>query len=80
MKRIRLNFDGGASPNPGRGHCGSVCFGLEGETIFGKNLLLGDSVTNNVAEYCGLILGLSSVRAFFGESSKSVHLLVKGDR
>ncbi len=52
--------DGGARPNPGRGGCGVVVLRGE-EVIESAGKYLGEQVTNNAAEYRGLIFGLSLV-------------------
>mmetsp|Transcript_35126 Transcript_35126/g.76894 ORF Transcript_35126/g.76894 Transcript_35126/m.76894 type:complete len:324 (-) Transcript_35126:2334-3305(-) len=53
----KLFFDGAtAGGNPGGGGCGAVCYRGE-EEIFRVSSALG-VVTNNAAEYSGLILGL----------------------
>ena len=53
-----LQFDGGARGNPGIAGAGVVLFSPEGEVVGKKSLYLGDSVTNNQAEYQALIMGL----------------------
>lgn len=57
QRSFTLFFDGATSGgNPGAGGCGAVC--LRGdEEIFRISSILGH-VTNNGAEYCGLISGL----------------------
>lgn len=55
-----LQFDGGARGNPGIGGAGAVIFSddkYENE-IWSGSKYVGSSVTNNQAEYAGLILGL----------------------
>ena len=51
--------DGGARPNPGHGGCGVVIYKLNNnnqkENIINKSIYLGDNITNNIAEYYGLI-------------------------
>ena len=54
-----MQFDGSARPgNPGRGGAGAVIYAPDG-AILEVYKYLGDSITNNVAEYEGLILGLT---------------------
>lgn len=54
---VRLYFDGGTFPlNPGHGGCGAVIIQENDEQSFSK--YLGENITNNQAEYGGLILGL----------------------
>lgn len=55
-----LQFDGGARGNPGIGGAGAVIYSddkYENE-IWSGSKFVGSSVTNNQAEYAGLILGL----------------------
>lgn len=55
-----MQFDGSARPeNPGNGGAGVVIYAPDG-MILEVYKYLGDSITNNVAEYEGLILGLKS--------------------
>lgn len=56
-KQAKLFFDGGTFPlNPGHGGCGAVIEINQDEHSFWE--YLGENVTNNQAEYRGLILGL----------------------
>lgn len=54
----QLNSDGGARGNPGPGACAFVLRSENGEIAKTGGEYLGASVTNNFAEYKGLILGL----------------------
>lgn len=51
-----LNFDGGSVPNPGKGGCGFIIKYLD-KKISGS-IYLGNNMTNNKAEYSGLLNGL----------------------
>ena len=68
-----LYFDGCSKGNPGLGGAGAVLY-KDGEEVWGSSQLVGEKVTNNVAEYCGLIMGLQEV---FVRKIKSI--LVRGD-
>lgn len=58
MDVYRMHFDGSARPgNPGFGGAGAVIYAPDG-MIVEVYKYLGASITNNVAEYEGLILGL----------------------
>lgn len=57
--KLVLNTDGGARGNPGPSACGAVIRNEAGEIIKEMGTYLGIA-TNNVAEYEGLILGLSA--------------------
>jgi ribonuclease HI len=52
-----LRFDGGATPNPGRGSGAAVLFAADG-TVIGECHDSYEYCTNNYAEYQGLIMGL----------------------
>ena len=54
-----LRCDGGARGNPGPGACAYVLADASGREIEARGTFLGE-VTNNVAEYRGLIAGLSA--------------------
>ena len=57
-----LKFDGGSRGNPGVGGSGAVIYrNSDGELVFTGCRYLGDGVTNNQAEYQGLILGLEAL-------------------
>ncbi len=55
--KLRINVDGGARGNPGPAAAACVVATPEGEVVAERAQLLG-SVTNNVAEYRALLLGL----------------------
>lgn len=56
--KLRINVDGGARGNPGPAAAACVVATPDGEVVARRAQLLG-SVTNNVAEYRALLLGLS---------------------
>jgi ribonuclease HI len=60
--KARLSTDGGARGNPGPAAAAAVVSTPEGEVLDEARELLG-SVTNNVAEYRGLLLGLERAQA-----------------
>ncbi|MEH2173086.1 hypothetical protein [Nostoc sp.] len=52
-KTAIIHFDGGAVPNPGK--AAAACIIQLGQThTFSR--YLGEPISNNVAEYCGLLL------------------------
>jgi ribonuclease HI len=55
--KVLIHVDGGARGNPGPGAAACVVSSPEGETLLERSELLG-TVTNNVAEYRALLLGL----------------------
>jgi ribonuclease HI len=69
-----LCFDGCSKGNPGRGGSGAVLYDKDGKEIAHSIYDVGDSVTNNVAEYTGLIQGLE-----LALDHHVTHLIVKGD-
>jgi ribonuclease HI len=56
-----MKFDGCSKGNPGLAGCGAVIYRL-GKEIWSDCLFVGEKVTNNYAEYAGLILGLQNAR------------------
>lgn len=68
-----LYFDGCCKGNPGLGGAGAVLY-YKGEEIWGASKIVGVMVTNNIAEYTGLLIGLQE--AFTREIR---HLTVYGD-
>ena len=68
-----LYFDGCSKGNPGLGGAGAVLY-KHGQEIWGSSQLVGEKVTNNVAEYSGLIMGLNEV---FTRNIKTI--IVRGD-
>lgn len=55
----QLQFDGGSRGNPGPSGCGAVLL-QNSVVVWSGNQYLNET-TNNVAEYCGLLLGLQYV-------------------
>jgi ribonuclease HI len=62
MRKTIVHVDGGARGNPGPAAAASVVSSPEGEVLDEATELLGN-VTNNVAEYRALLLGLARARA-----------------
>ncbi len=60
--RVVVHVDGGARGNPGPAAAAAVVSTPDGEVLDEAAELLG-TVTNNVAEYRGLLLGLDRARA-----------------
>jgi ribonuclease HI len=60
--KLVVHVDGGARGNPGPAAAAAVVSTPEGEVIDEAHEVLG-VVTNNVAEYRGLLLGLARARA-----------------
>jgi ribonuclease HI len=60
--RAILLCDGSAQPNPGHA-AGAYVLYRDGKMLDGAGVYLGDGITNNVAEYAGLIAGLRAAAA-----------------
>jgi ribonuclease HI len=56
---FELYFDGCSKGNPGKGGAGAVIYHNK-EEIWSNYAFLGDNVTNNYAEYQGLLMGLNA--------------------
>jgi ribonuclease HI len=62
--RVVVHVDGGARGNPGPAAAAAVVRDAASGTVLDEaTAYLGDAVTNNVAEYRGLLLGLERARA-----------------
>lgn len=68
-----MHFDGCSKGNPGHAGAGSVIY-LNNEEVSAKSVYVGDLETNNVAEYTGLLLGLTDALQY-----NIQYLIVKGD-
>ena len=58
IKMYSLYFDGASKHNPGQAACGAVLYDENNTELDCDSKYLGDNVTNNYAEYTGLIVGL----------------------
>jgi ribonuclease HI len=72
MTKVIVHVDGGARGNPGPAAAASVVSTPAGEVIDEAAELLG-SVTNNVAEYRALLLGLARARALGADEVEVVN-------
>ena len=68
-----LYFDGCSKGNPGLGGAGAVLYKNDVE-IWGSSQMVGKYVTNNVAEYSGLIMGLQEIY-----TRQIKNIIVRGD-
>jgi len=50
--------DGASRGNPGKAGCGAVLMKCNGDIVASAKQYLGENITNNVAEYYGLLLAL----------------------
>src|SRR5262245_9519539 len=58
-----LFCDGASRGNPGLAAIGFVLFDVQGEEILAHGEVLGQGITNNVAEYTALLRGLEAAAA-----------------
>ena len=58
-----LHCDGASRGNPGRASIGFVLYDAQGNEVLGRGEVLGDAITNNVAEYTALLRGLEAALA-----------------
>ena len=72
---ITMYFDGCSKGNPGKSGAGAcVVNDTSGEEIWSQSMFVGEKVTNNVAEYNGLLLGLKEI------AKRNVkNITIKGD-
>jgi ribonuclease HI len=70
--KVVVHVDGGARGNPGPAAAASVVSTPEGEVLDEASQLLG-VVSNNVAEYRALLLGLARARALGAEEVEVVN-------
>ena len=59
----KMNFDGCSKGNPGLSGAGAVLYHFDKE-IWSESLFVGESLTNNYAEYTGLIFGLQQAKIY----------------
>jgi len=72
--------DGGSRGNPGKAAIGVVFCNQDGQVIKKYGEYLGDSLTNNDAEYAAVIFALKKAKALFGKDKvKSAHVEVRSD-
>ena len=65
--RYQVYADGGARGNPGISGCGAVLM-IDGKPLSSSSKFLGLKMTNNAAEYHGLLLGLNIAQHHFVKS------------
>jgi ribonuclease HI len=70
--KVLVHVDGGARGNPGPAAAAAVVSSPEGEVLDEAHELLG-VVTNNVAEYRGLLLGLARAAALGADEVEVVN-------
>ena len=68
MKKIIIYTDGGSRGNPGKAAFGVVFCNEKEQVIKKYGEYLGDNLTNNEAEYLGVIFALKKFKALFGKA------------
>src|SRR3989344_2958354 len=68
MKKIIIYTDGGSRGNPGKAALGVVFCNEKEQVIKKYGEYLGDSLTNNEAEYLAVIFALKKFKALFGKA------------
>lgn len=71
---FKLQFDGCSKSNPGLAGAGAVIYNVKNDEIWNGSEFVGTNVTNNNAEYMGLIIGLKQAKEM-----KIKQLIVEGD-
>ena len=74
VPQYTLYFDGCSKGNPGKGGAGAVIYDNNDNKVYEKSIYIGDKITNNMAEYYGLITGLEAANDL-----NIKNLVVKGD-
>jgi len=81
---IEVYFDGCSKGNPGVGGAGAVIYKLTTlpetkQEIWSGSKFVGKYVTNNVAEYSGLILAMEKLLELNIHTDTSIKTIIKGD-
>ncbi|MFA5355354.1 MAG: ribonuclease HI family protein [Candidatus Paceibacterota bacterium] len=80
MKKITIYTDGGSRGNPGKAAAGIVFCNEKGQSFKEYGEYLGNSLTNNEAEYRAVIFALDKFKALFGKKiALSSELEIKSD-
>ena len=80
MKKVIIFVDGGARGNPGPSAVGFVFCNEKGQIFKEYSEYLGENITNNEAEYRGVILALKKFKALFGNKlAKNTEIELKSD-
>jgi len=80
MKKIVIYTDGGSRGNPGPSAAGVVFCNEKNQIIKKYFEYLGDSLTNNQAEYMAVIIALKKFKATFGKKlAKSSDVELRSD-
>ena len=74
QKTYVLQFDGGSRGNPGLSGAGMVLYDEAGDEVWHARHFLGQSSTNNEAEYTALLIGLQCALLMGAQ-----HIVIQGD-
>ena len=72
--KFRLQFDGCSKSNPGLAGAGAVIYNIKNDELWSGSEFIGTNITNNYAEYMGLIIGLKQAKEM-----NIKRLIVEGD-
>lgn len=80
MKKVIIFTDGGSRGNPGPSAIGFVFCNEKCQTFKEYSEYLGENITNNEAEYRGIILALKKFKAVFGNKlAKNTEIELRSD-
>jgi ribonuclease HI len=80
VKKVIIFADGGSRGNPGPSAVGFVFCNEKCQTFKEYSEYLGDGITNNEAEYRGIILALKKFKAVFGNKlAKNTEIELRSD-
>ncbi len=80
VKKVIIFVDGGSRGNPGPSAVGFVFCNEKGQIFKEYSEYLGENITNNEAEYRGVILALKKFKALFGNKlAKNTEIELKSD-
>ena len=80
MKKVIIFVDGGSRGNPGPSSVGFIFCNEKGQMFKEYSEYLGEDITNNEAEYQGVILALKKFKAVFGNKlAKNTEIELRSD-
>jgi ribonuclease HI len=80
MKKVIIFVDGGSRGNPGPSAVGFLFCNEKGQLFKEHSEYLGEDITNNEAEYRGIILALKKFKALFGNKlAKNTEIELRSD-
>lgn len=80
MKKFIINTDGGSRGNPGQAAIGFVIYNENEHELKKYGEYIGDSLTNNEAEYRAVIIALKKFKSLFGNKlAENTEIEVRSD-